>query len=174
MANETASIGSVESRLRLWLLLLAAAVFPGTIVELVLERHYDKLWQLVPFALCIAALVTVALVVVKATPLTIWLMRCVMFVIMPATLLGVWQHLDGNMAFEREIRANAGTWEQLNNAIHGASPLLAPGILALAAGVALIATYGHPALARERNAAGLTLTQPSPSEGEGLAPEGEV
>ena len=93
-------------------------------------------------------LLTVALVIVRAAPLTIWMMRGVMFVTLPTTLFGVWEHLDGNMDFQREIRPNVGTWEQLNNAIHGAAPLMAPGILALAAGVALIATYAHPALKR--------------------------
>src|SRR4051794_5002931 len=138
--------GNTESRLRLWLMLLAAAVFPGTIVELILERHYDKLMQFVPFVLCVAAFFTLALVIVKATPLTIWAMRLVMLTMFPVTLLGMWQHLDGNMDFQRDIRPNAGTWELLSNAIHGAAPLLAPGILALAAGVALIATYRHPAM----------------------------
>ena len=141
--------GSIESRLRLWLLLLAAAVFPGTIAELILERHYDKLLQFVPFVLCVAGLLTLIGVIVKATPLTIWAMRLVMVAMFPMTLLGMWEHLDGNMDFQRDIRPNAGTWELVNNAIHGAAPLLAPGILALAAGVALIATYRHPALRRD-------------------------
>ena len=146
--TQTAVPNSIESRLRLWLLLLVAAVYPGTVVELILEKHYDKLLQFIPFALCIAAFLTVALVIVRAAPLTICMMRGVMFVTLPTTLFGMWEHLDGNMDFQREIRPNAGTWEQLNNAIHGAAPLLAPGILALAAGVALIATYRHPALPR--------------------------
>ena len=148
MANEVASTAGTESRLRLWLLLLAAAVFPGTIVELLLERHYDKLLQFVPFVLCVAALLTLAAVIVKATPVTIWAMRLVMVTMFPVTLLGMWEHLDGNMDFQRDIRPAAGTWEQFTYAIHGAAPLLAPGILALAAGVALIATYRHPALQR--------------------------
>jgi hypothetical protein len=129
-------------------MLLAASVFPGTIVELILERHYDKLLQFVPFALCIAGLVTLAIVIVKATPVTIWAMRVVMATMFPLTLLGMWEHLDGNMDFQRDIRPNAGMWEQFTYAIHGAAPLLAPGILALAASVALIATYRHPALQR--------------------------
>ena len=166
MADEAASTRSIESRLRLWLLLLVAAVYPGTVVELILEKHYDKLLQFIPFALCIAGFMTVAFVVVRAAPLTIWLMRGVMFVTMPVTLFGMWEHLDGNMDFQREIRPNADMWEQLNNAIHGAAPLLAPGILALAAGVALIATYGHPALqavrrARETTAQSQAVPEPS-------------
>jgi len=155
LASETASTAGVESRLRLWLLLLVAAVYPGTVVELILERHYDKLLQFIPFVLCIAGFLAVALVIVHARPLTIWLMRVVMFVTMPATLLGMWEHLDGNMEFQREIRATAGTWEQLSYAIHGAAPLLAPGILALAAGVALIATYAHPALQAARRSSAI-------------------
>lgn len=147
MVDEAApDTGSTESRLRLWLMLLAAAVFPGTIVELILERHYDKMLQYLPLVLCAAAFAALAAVIVKATSLTIWAMRVVMVSMFPVTLLGMWEHFDGNMDFQREIRPNAGFWTQFDFAIHGAAPLLAPGILALAAGVALIASYRHPAL----------------------------
>jgi hypothetical protein len=69
-----------------------------------------------------------------------------MSVVAFGTLLGMWQHFAGDLAFQREIRPNADNWTLIDNALHGAAPLLAPGILALAAGVAMLATYAHPSL----------------------------
>ena len=115
-------------------------------IELILERHTEEPWQLVPFALCVAGLAVIVLVLMKANWQTLWLLRGVMAVVAFGTVLGMWQHFAGDLAFQREIRPNADNWTLVENALHGAAPLLAPGILALAAGVAMIATYGHPAL----------------------------
>lgn len=63
-------------------------------------------------------------------------------------LFGVYEHVAHNMAFEREIRPMADLAEVLWEGLFGASPLLAPGILALGALLALAATYRHPFLSR--------------------------
>jgi hypothetical protein len=57
-------------------------------------------------------------------------------------------HLFDNFAFEREIRPNAALVDVIINALRGVNPLLAPGILALAAALAIAATYRHPVLHR--------------------------
>lgn len=56
------------------------------------------------------------------------------------------EHIEHNLAFELEIRPNATTGDVFFEALSGANPLLAPGILGLAAIVALAATYYHPQL----------------------------
>ena len=146
MANTAATRGTAEGRLRTLLLLLSATVFALTVIELILGNHTQEVWQLVPFALCGAGLAVVLLVLLRPTRSTLWLLRGVMAVVAFGTVLGMWQHFAGDLAFQREIRPNADNWTLIENAIHGAAPLLAPGILALGAGIALLATYGHPAL----------------------------
>ena len=64
------------------------------------------------------------------------------------SLYGVFEHMEGNIEFEREIRPNASLSTILPKALTGASPPLAPGMLALAGTLAIAGTYAHPALAR--------------------------
>ena len=74
----------------------------------------------------------------------------------------MYEHIEHNLAFELEIRPNASASDVWLDALKGASPLLAPGVLGLAASLALAATYQHPALARRQAHA----TQAQPPIGE--------
>jgi hypothetical protein len=67
------------------------------------------------------------------------------------SFVGVYQHIQSNIAFELEIRPNATLSAVWFDALRSAGPLLAPGILALAAMIALAGTYYHPALARRQD-----------------------
>ncbi len=62
------------------------------------------------------------------------------------SLFGIYQHVVNNLGFYREIHPNAPTGAAVWGALAGASPLLAPGVLALASMLALAATYYHPVL----------------------------
>ena len=55
--------------------------------------------------------------------------------------------------FALEIQPNATTSEIVMDALRGANPLLAPGVLALAAILAIAATYYHPALHQDEQMA---------------------
>ncbi len=55
-------------------------------------------------------------------------------------LLGIGVHLLRNFEFEREIRPNASTLDVTLDALKGAAPLLAPGVLVFAGLLALAAT----------------------------------
>jgi hypothetical protein len=76
-----------------------------------------------------------------------------MSLLLLGSLLGVYEHLVNNFAFELEMRPSAVWSDVWFQALRGAAPLLAPGILAVAAVVAIAATYAHPALARRNDAA---------------------
>ncbi|MBK8046657.1 MAG: hypothetical protein IPK16_05735 [Anaerolineales bacterium] len=77
-------------------------------------------------------------------------MRGVMVVLALGSLLGVALHIFNNIAFAQEIQPNAATGELLLAGVMGANPMLAPGILALAAILAFAATYAEPALSKNR------------------------
>jgi hypothetical protein len=70
-----------------------------------------------------------------------------MLVVALASLFGTYEHLVNNFGFESEIRPNATAGQVFFDALAGANPLLAPGILFLAALLAYAATYAHPLLA---------------------------
>jgi hypothetical protein len=138
----------VEGRLRRFLLLVTASIFLAMPVELVLEEHTKDTLQLIPFMLCGVGLFTVVAALVRPQKTTLLALRGAMLLVGFGGLLGMGLHLLSNFEFEREIRPNAAMGDAFINTLKGANPLLAPGILVVAALIAVAATYYHPALVR--------------------------
>jgi hypothetical protein len=153
---------TVEQRLRSFLLWLAGSICIGTTVELFLAKHYEDPLQLLPFVLCGVGLIAVVAVLRRPGHIQLLALRGVMSLLLLGSLLGIYQHLVNNFAFELDIRPSAVWSDVWFQALRGAAPLLAPGILAVAAVVAIAATYAHPALARQNDAA----AQAAPAAGE--------
>jgi hypothetical protein len=151
--NESAALG----RLTRFLHLLAAGLFVGTIAELIAAKHYDSTMQLVPFALCGLGLMAVATLTMRPTRPVVLATRALMLVTAGGSLLGVYEHVTGNLEFVHEVRRHADTMTVVKQTLQGADPILAPGVLAIAAAITLAATYAtsvmrtaEPAPARHR------------------------
>jgi len=138
------SAAVVERRLRRALLVLAGGIFLGTPVELWLNEHTESRTQYIPFVLCGLGVLAVVGMLLSPRPATLWFLRGTMILTAAGGLLGIYEHIAGNFAFELEIRPNATYSGVVMDALRGGNPLLAPGILTVAAIVALIATYYHP------------------------------
>ena len=139
------NVGAAEvlRRLRRFLLLLAILLFAGALVELWLVGHTEDWVQLIPFVLAIVAIVVALLVMFRPSKGTIQVMRVWMAVVVLGTLFGVYQHIAGNIDFEREVNPRATTSQLAWQGLGGGNPLLAPGILAIAAVLAVAATYRY-------------------------------
>ena len=137
---------SVEDRFRRFLLWVAAGLFVGTAVELVLTEHTGDWVQRIPFGLCAVGLAAVAWALRSPGRASYRAVRVAAAGIAAGTAYGVYSHLSHNLAFELEIRPEAAWTEGLAEAFFGASPLLAPGILGLAALLAAAATFWSPVL----------------------------
>ncbi|MEZ4862601.1 MAG: hypothetical protein R3C14_14905 [Caldilineaceae bacterium] len=140
----------VLSRLRTFLLALAGFMCVGTIVELALTKHWDGPTQLVPFVLCGLSLLVIMTVLLRPGLGSIRLLRWVLGISLVGSLFGVFEHVEHNIEFALEIQPNAVTGDVFWKALAGANPLLAPGILAFTAVIALAATYYHPVLTRKQ------------------------
>lgn len=140
----------VEARLRRFLLTAAALVFATTVLELWFVEHAESAVQIIPFVLCGLGLLAVAAAWYTPRRGVLLGLRAVMVLVALGSLFGWYEHLAHNIAFELEIHPNATTGDVFWEALSGASPLLAPGILMLAAFLAVAATYAHPALSRAR------------------------
>jgi len=136
----------VVQRLRRFLLVLAGSLCFGTVVDLLLVEHRQDLFQLIPFVLSRLGLIAVLAALLRPQRTTLRMLQIVMVLNILGSLFGVYEHVEHNMAFALEIRPNTTTSAAFWAALSGANPLLAPGILALAAIIALAATYYHPAL----------------------------
>lgn len=137
---------SLEAWFRTFLLVVAGLVLVATNLELWFSEHTESIVQLIPFGLAGAGIVATLVVLVRATPHTLKTLRGVSIVLAAGAVYGIYEHVSHNIAFELEIRPTAALGEVLFDALFGASPLLAPGALGLAALLAAAATYQHPRL----------------------------
>ena len=141
----------VVHRFRLFLLTLSGFILVGTVVELWLTEHTESLVQWIPFILAGLGLLGVVGVLFRPRRLTLLGLRIVMGLVVLGSFFGIYEHVEHNLAFELEIRPNATVGQVFMAALGGASPLLAPGILALAAILAIAATYYHSAFEKQNN-----------------------
>lgn len=136
----------VLRRLRLFLLGLSVALLCGAVVELLMVEHTEDPPQLIPFVLCASGAAAAVAAMARPRRATMWVLRVASALLVLGSLLGVYLHLNGNMELQRELSPNAAPGAIIWGALSGGNPLLAPGVLAIAALLALAATYQHPAL----------------------------
>ena len=141
--------GVVLNRLRRFLLILAAFMSLGTLVELALTQHWEDAIQILPFVLCGLSFLVIMAMLLRPQRRTVLWLRWIMAITFVGSLFGVFEHIEHNIAFALEIRPSAVTSDVFLMALGGANPLLAPGILAFTALLALAATYYHPVLSKE-------------------------
>ena len=158
----------VLRRLRLFLLALSVALLCGAVVELWLVEHTEDPLQLVPFVLCGPGAVVLIVALLRPNRAALWALRACMLLVSAGSLLGVYLHVESNVALERELNPGLPAGRVLLGALGGANPLLAPGVLAVAALLALAATYEHPALAGR---AAAKRGETEPTEGASAMPE---
>ena len=127
---------------------LSAAICAVTIVELLLLGHTSGIVQLIPFGLSGLGIVGAVMVLALPEKQTILAFRSLMTLIFLGSLFGVYEHLAGNLAFAQELHPGSSPGKLFLETLAGANPLLAPGTLAIAAIIALAATYYHPTLGK--------------------------
>ena len=135
----------VLGRLRRFLFGLAILMFAGSLAELFLINHLESFTQLIPFILSGVGIVLAVWVSLQPSRLALQLLRPGMILIALGSAFGIYIHVASNLAFEMEIRPNVTAGEVFFEALGGVNPLLAPGIIGLAAVVALAGAYQHPA-----------------------------
>jgi hypothetical protein len=140
--NEQAALRRVGR----FLYFLSAGLFFGTIGELWAVGHDKETIQLLPYALCVLGLACLCALKWRLNQNTVIAVRAVMIVIALSSLLGVYEHITGNLDFAREIHKHASTISRLKSALTGGAPVLAPGILAVAAAIGVAATYASAAI----------------------------
>lgn len=134
-------------RLLLGLMLLGML---GLGAELLLLEHFENVWQWVPLVLLAIGFLLGLAVWMRPGPAMLRAFRALSAVFVAAGALGMYLHFDGNVEFEREsdsgLRGLSLVWE----ALHGATPALAPGALVQLGLLGLALAYRHPALRRGR------------------------
>lgn len=125
---------------------VAGFILLGTPVELLLVEHTEEFLQWIPFILSGIGLVALGWAWRFPGHTSLRTLRWTMLPIALGSLYGVYEHFIANYAFSAEIHPAYSMMENIWEALKGASPMMAPGILLLAALLAYASTYKHPAL----------------------------
>jgi hypothetical protein len=133
----------VLQRLRRFLLVLTIALFAGALIELWLVGHTEDVIQWIPFVLATAGSLVTLVALFHPSRAAVNVLRVCMVVVALGTILGIYLHMEGNIAFEREVDPAVSTSQAISRGLSGGNPLLAPGVLAVAAVLALAATYRY-------------------------------
>jgi hypothetical protein len=135
-------------RVQRFLSAMTLALFLGTIAELLSVKHYGEPIKLVPFALCLLGCAALAAVRLRPGRRVFLAVRAFMAVTMLGSLLGVYEHIEGNLETSREIHRHLATMARIKAMLTGRDPIAAPGMLAVAALLLIAATYVAETLAR--------------------------
>lgn len=117
---------AIVRRVILVILLLAMG---GIVVELLLLEHFEDVWQLIPLVLLLLGLAVLGWHARAASASSSRALRTLMTLCVLSGLLGVFLHYRGNEEFEREQNSRATRWSLFREAIMGATPALAPGVM---------------------------------------------
>jgi len=128
---------------RLLLGALAIGVL-GTIGELILLRHIDKLAQWIPLVFLGAGVAIISWHAAAPGALTVRALQFLMAAFVVLGVVGVGLHYNGNVEFERELHPDEHGWEFIRKTVAGATPVLAPGSMVLLGLVGLAHAYHHP------------------------------
>ena len=135
----------ILSRLRTFLLGFSAFLCVGTIAELAFIGHWGNPLQILPFVLCALGLVAIVMFFRKANQRNLNILRWVMVLNFVGSIFGVFEHIEENINFALEIKPSTAGLDLILKGLGGANPLLAPGMLAIAALLVFAALYYHPA-----------------------------
>ena len=133
--------GRLLARHRKLLLVLLAAGSLGTGLELLLLGHFEEFTQIVPLVLLAAGLAAASWHLASARA-SVAALRWLMVLFVASGGLGVVLHYRGNVEFEREMYPAMAGLELIGKTLTGATPVLAPGTMALLGAVGLLASYG--------------------------------
>ena len=134
---------STNRAILIWTLLSGSL---GTLLELLLIGHDEMLAQLAPILLLAGAILVVAWVLIAPRLITIRTLQVLMMSFVVSGIVGVALHYKGNETFELEMMPSRAGLSLLSKTLTGATPVLAPGSMALLGVVGLAFTHRHPLL----------------------------
>jgi hypothetical protein len=148
--------GEKLAALRRFLLLTLMVGIVGMGLELLFIGHVEDRLQLVPIVLLPGGFVALAWHTLRPSSASAHGVRLLMALFVASGLLGVGLHYRGNQEFELEMYPSMAGMELVRETLTGATPVLAPGSIALLGLVGLGAVHGF---------------SPGPQNGSGITEE---
>ena len=136
------SPSDVTSAIRRYLLLTLAVGMAGMTTELLLIGHVESVQQLIPVVLLGLGAAVLAWHAAAPRAITVRTLQVTMVLFLLSGLVGVSLHYRGNLEFELEMYPTLAGLELIGKTLTGATPVFAPGTMALLGGIGLLASYG--------------------------------
>ncbi len=140
--------GRVLRRIRALLMGVLLLGVVGTGVELLLLEHTDGFWQWNPLLLILISFLVLGWHAADRRAASTQALRATMLVFVLSGATGILLHYRGNVEFELEMYPSLTGWELFRQAMKGATPSLAPGVMIQLGLLGFAYTYRHPALKR--------------------------
>ena len=118
----------------------------GTIVELLLLKHTDGVWQVIPLVLNGIILLVLVWYGVARSHSSLRALQATMVLCLASGGVGVVQHFLGNIVYASESNPSLAGRELYLAAIMGSTPTLAPGMMVQLALIGLAFAFRHPDL----------------------------
>ncbi len=128
------------------LLLILFIGVAGTEAELLLLRHTEGFWQLIPVVLNGMILLALAFYVATKSAASIRTLQGILLLCLISGGIGVARHFIANVRDAGESNPSLAGRELYAEAMQGAIPALAPGTMVQLALIGLAFTYRHPRL----------------------------
>ena len=138
--------GSTLTALRKALLGLLVIGNVGTLVELLLLKHTDGVWQLAPLLLSGATLLVLVWFAIAGSATALRALGVVLAFGLVSGGVGVVQHLRGNLAYAKDSNPSLAGRELYVEAVMGSTPTLAPGMMVQLALIGFAFLFRHPRL----------------------------
>lgn len=124
----------------------------GISLELWLMAHTEDVYQLIPFFISFAGVITMIAVALKPSTGSVRLFQAVMVLFLLSGIVGMWLHFQVNMEFQLEMDPALAGMALYQKAILAKSPpALAPGAMIQLGLIGLAYTFKHPALGSGRD-----------------------
>ena len=137
--------------LRQALLVLLVIGTAGTIVELLLLKHTEGVWQLSPLILGALILLVLAWFGVTRSAASLRTLQGIMVLTLLSGGIGTVQHFRGNVIYAKESNPSLSGRELYVEAVMGSTPTLAPGMMVQLALIGLAFAFRHPRLRGVQN-----------------------
>jgi hypothetical protein len=119
----------------------------GTVTDLILLKHYESGWQIVPIALLGLLVGATVWLAFGAGTARVHCFRFLAALSVAVGITGMLLHYRGGMEFQTETYPDLGGWKLFLKVVSSKSPpALAPAAMAQLGLFGLLATYRHPAL----------------------------
>jgi hypothetical protein len=140
--NEPAAL----ARIRALLFGTLAFGVVGMTAELLLLGHIESPSQRIPVGLLGASVLVLAWHALAPSRATVRAVQVTMMLFVVTGGIGVGLHFDGNVEFELEMYPALSGFELIGKTLTGATPVLAPGTMAVLGLVGLALVHRHPAI----------------------------